>query len=567
MLSSFLAYSASEADDVSLRSPTEIMHPKAMSAFKASRLSFQRQMIRSIVAEKWRFERNHWELDSEGRGLAIYRIERQPQPLYFVIYSHKLRPEERTDRIIANIYEGEGFLCVGAPSAELIALHRTQFADFLRGRSAHNVIGWSRVNRSGRIFDKVVDALAEGHQPDVDLIDAAGYLVRNNGFWGNGRHGTATFRAYPNDKWLCTPYFGDLLPLYLWRLFSCDLVEHIAACRNPEAAVLHPQLRRFIGVGNASGLGMVPYVIRHPHRIHKWIKLRETAIGRIKAQPATAETQTALLNLIERACHYYATGVQVQNGIFMGSQQLAAELGRLQHHLAQQLPSAELWADLCRWTAERLDLETLELLHSLLIEAYPHITDPIAAQMLTAAPATADIKPQLTVEDLRDLIEANYAWALDIDMSHPSAHKHFWYLSQDNLEPRHGERGVDPGEAYETFVDIIRPIQELYLDLQQSTAATTIAAFLFAYPNHRATVERAFTTDGLTYGEVHGNIIDADFDPCHLIRFLLAMYGMEKTDPQSRLWVRGTFLQGAPTPDQVAAGIEGDWIFPTKPAL
>ena len=42
---------------------------------------------------------------------------------------------------------------------------------------------------------------------------------------------------------------------------------------------------------------------------------------------------------------------------------------------------------------------------------------------------------------------------------------------------------------------------------------------------------------------------------------------MEKLDPQSRLWVRGTFLQGAPLPEDIAAGNEGDWIYPLRPVL
>ena len=38
---------------------------------------------------------------------------------------------------------------------------------------------------------------------------------------------------------------------------------------------------------------------------------------------------------------------------------------------------------------------------------------------------------------------------------------------------------------------------------------------------------------------------------------------MEKLDPQSRLWVRGTFLQGArPWPRRSRPASEGDWIFP-----
>ena len=42
---------------------------------------------------------------------------------------------------------------------------------------------------------------------------------------------------------------------------------------------------------------------------------------------------------------------------------------------------------------------------------------------------------------------------------------------------------------------------------------------------------------------------------------------MEDFDPRSSLWVRGTFLQGAPIAEDLAAGVEGDWIYPLEPEL
>jgi hypothetical protein len=110
-------------------------------------------------------------------------------------------------------------------------------------------------------------------------------------------------------------------------------------------------------------------------------------------------------------------------------------------------------------------------------------------------------------------------------------------------------------------------VQELVRDLAAADAAQSIAAFLFAHPHHRNLVERVQTFGDLPYGEVRANVLSDDFEPCHLIRFLLTQYGMEKLDPQSRLWVRGTFLQGAPLAEDIEAGVEGDWIFPMPPRL
>ena len=46
---------------------------------------------------------------------------------------------------------------------------------------------------------------------------------------------------------------------------------------------LDPQIRRQLGVGNATGLGMAPCLINHPALIHSWINARETALARIRS--------------------------------------------------------------------------------------------------------------------------------------------------------------------------------------------------------------------------------------------------------------------------------------------
>ena len=57
---------------------------------------------------------------------------------------------------------------------------------------------------------------------------------------------------------------------------------------------------------------------------------------------------------------------------------------------------------------------------------------------------TLNLTPIATASLVRD-----YRWALDIDLSGEGARKHFWYISHDNLEPRHGLRGqVRRSSAY-----------------------------------------------------------------------------------------------------------------------
>jgi len=560
-----------------LRPPEAVMTPEALSAFKASRLSFFRHVIGRMVRERWRIETVARALDARGRGTVVYRLENPGRPLHFVVFSDELPEARRTDRIIENHYDGEAFLCFGEVTEARIQAQRGQFADFLTGRADIESLGWTRVNRSTRVFEAVVAALAAGRQPDPELLAGAGYLVRNNGFWGNGRHGSASFQAFPPGAFLAAPYHADLLTLFLWRHFSHDLVEHMARARNPSgAAVLAPEVKRFIGVGNASGLGLVPFVIRHPLRVDHWVRARETAIARLMAVPARASDPEVarLAALLDRAVAYYASGVQVRAGIFQGSAGQVADLERLRAALAEFRGRGTIageaaerpWAALAAWAEGHLHREGLELLHSLLIEVYPERIGDLEGDIPQIVDDATDVDPAMRVGDLHALVRRDYDWALAIDLSAPEARRHFWYLSEDNLEPRHGLRSVDPGEEFETFVDVVGEVQALAEALACFDPASPVAAFLFAHPEHRQTVERVQATRHAPYGEVRTNVLAADFEPCHLIRFLLTQYGMEKLDPQSRLWVRGTFLQGAPVAEDLAAGHEPDWLFPLPPA-
>ena len=544
-----------------LRDPATVMTPEGLSAYKSSRLSFLRLLIARLARERWQILRSRWDMDSEGRGLAVYRILGPEEDFSFVVFSDNLPEERRTDRIIENHYDGEAFLCLGEPSEAQIAAQKAQFADFLTGRADSRTVGWTRVNRSSRIFNAVVEALANGGQPDDSLIASAGYLVRNNGFWGNGRHGSTIFPAYAGKGLLGLPYHADLLTLYLWRHFSVELAEHIARVRNPDAAALEPRLKKFLGVGNASGLGLVPFVLRHPARVHHWVSLRERAYAEARARQPSIEERAALVSLLDRAIAYYASGLQVKGGIFQSSDDLVADLKELRDAAAKHQEN-EPWSQLTDWAQGNVGREALELLHASLIEIHRDIADALAPEVLSAVSNESLPQPAQSIGALHAVLRDRYAWALAIDLEAPDARRHFWYLSRDNLEPRLGERGRDLGEDFETYVDLVGDLQRLDEALAEFESDRNVAHLLLRHPELRLIVERVQTTQHLDYGEVRACVTDDAFEPCHLIRFTLTLYGMEKLDPQSRLWVRGTFLQGAPLPEDLARGEEGDWIFP-----
>jgi len=67
------------------------------------------------------------------------------------------------------------------------------------------------------------------------------------------------------------------------------------------------------------------------------------------------------------------------------------------------------------------------------------------------------------------------------------------------------------------------------------------------------------------YGETRGNALAGSYVPLHLQRFQLAVYGMDNFCPQSTDWVRVTLFGGAPRVDDVARGVDDDWLFLPKP--
>ena len=69
-----------------------------------------------------------------------------------------------------------------------------------------------------------------------------------------------------------------------------DQLDHIAQCRAPDKAVrLKPELKRALGIGNATGLGMAPFVVSHPELFHEWFNARETALARVRALDSVSQ--------------------------------------------------------------------------------------------------------------------------------------------------------------------------------------------------------------------------------------------------------------------------------------
>jgi hypothetical protein len=549
------------------------MDPERFGAARPTRHSFSRSLIRYIVRHRWQVERAVWLLDAEGRGEAIYTVRTHERPLHFVVFSDVIPEGERTDRVIANAWDVTAVLCEGDLNPQRLENMRREVPRQEGGRADPGSLVWTRGNRSSRFFDHVVGRLADGRQPDPDVMSDSAYVLRSTAFYANGKFGTTPFQGLGPGHPLKVSYRAQMLAAWLFREFSYDLVEHCARALNPKACPLEGEWRRFLGLGNATGLGMIAFFVNHPKVINAWCMVRELALANATAAivgPEDPEVER-LLELLGRCSRFFRERDALFTEPFKPCGELAAQLDAAQPIVEEFAARGTMhgqkterpWGLLRQWAARKLDVEGQEMLHSLLIELYDDLDDVLEA-LLEVDERTAT-EPQMPVGKLRSILEHSYAWAFNFDFEAPEATHYFWYISANSEEPRKGVRGSDAGEEHEQPYDVARQVQRLHEDLKKVSDDAPIAVFLLSHPQHRGIVERVQFVHDLPYGEIRANYLAADFVPLYPQKFKLAMYGMENYSPKSLDWLRVTLLQGAPRADDVAAGIEGDWIFPPKP--
>jgi hypothetical protein len=560
-----------------LREPSDLMRPERLGALKQTRLSFVRLLIDRMVDEQWEIRINRMDLDEQGVGRVVYRVDAPEKRFSFGVFSRTSSEGENTDRIIATEWDLWAFLCEGDATPELMDDQFEQLPHVMEGRANTDILLWTRANRSARFFDHVVDSLAAGHQPDIEHLAQGGYLTRSSGYYGNGLNGTKMFQAVDSDHPLGFPYAAQMLGAYMLRVFGYDLAEQMARSRSADAVALDREIRRYMGTGNSSGVGIIMYVINHPRQINAWLRAREIALARVKATEPTADDLDWFSEVLDRAARWYEEDESDTGPYFLSKDTIARGLERIERKardLATERgvdddPAAagtageSLWVRLCAWAESELEIETQEVLHSLLLDVYPGACEGLEASLRTTE--RSDLTPDMSVSELRALVSSSYQWALDIDMSRPGARQFFWYRSIENEEPRLGIRGEHGYEEYSRPVDIAYQVQQLADDLWGWDGDDTVAAFLFEHPDHRYIVERAQHVGELPYAEIRGNPVDADFVPLYFISCLKSFWGISKTHPKSMGWVRGTFFQGAPTREEIAAGKGGYWVHPPTP--
>ncbi|MEM6617775.1 MAG: hypothetical protein AAF631_00555 [Pseudomonadota bacterium] len=529
-----------------------------MGSSHPHRLSFLRILLRRAGAERWRFSTPIWDINAGGVGHAVLCAQTPERTYSLVAFAHDLPDAARSDRVIATAWDATFALFDGVPDAEDIARLAANVPLQEAGRVSERELTLSRANRSVRLWEHVVEALAAGRQPDAARIDEVGYLMRTTAVYGSGKFGAQDRAAIAARPECAAPFQVEMLTVYLIRAFVADLVEHMARARSPGAVPLERSLRQRLGIGNSTGLGMAPFVINHPALIDRWVTARETALARVRAlEGFSATDQAAFGALVTRAAGAVdrwqsAHPVQVEK-ISALKQDIAALQGFLG---AGPIVS---WDAIAAWAEEHLSLEGQEWTVALLLELQGPLVDDLADSMACDEDAPVDGGQALGAL-ARELAET-YAFCETADWDDPPETARIWYTSQEKLEPRLGERHEEPLGAYEQPLQPARDAARLVAALTAAgTPDATVAEFLARHPEHRHTVRRAQLAARHDYAEVRDNTIHAQMLPIDLLRFKLAFFGARAFDPRSDRWVRITLFDGAPYPGDLTPETADRWL-------
>ncbi|MEH6457145.1 MAG: hypothetical protein V7749_12515, partial [Cocleimonas sp.] len=364
-----------------MRPAEQVMKLERLGSSHQTRLSFMRTLLRRFKSENWSFDRPVWTINDNGEGHAVYSACGPRHTYSLIAFAHDLDPELRSDRVIATAWDATFCLFDGVPTAKDIERLSKNVPYQEAGRITDSELCLSRANRSVRLFQYVLDKLAEGEQPDLEQIQSVGYLYRTTAVYGSGKFGAAD-RFLIEDRELASgPFRLEMLSVYLIRAFSLDLVEYMAAVKGgSKATTIKPDLRKRFGIGNSTGLGMAPFIVNHPCLFNNWISAREQAYARVRAETSmTPQIKEQFLTLLKRArlnVDVWHSSHELQQEKIIS---LKADLEKLDGHVnsTNVLDQIDPWNNLFHWVEGNLSLEGQEHFLSLMIEPYGDLVDDL----------------------------------------------------------------------------------------------------------------------------------------------------------------------------------------------
>jgi hypothetical protein len=537
-------------NEVPLREPKIVMKLDRMGSMFPTRMSFMRTLLRQLSEKRAVINRAVWEIDEDGFGHAVYTIHIDDRLYSLVAFTNYLNPEERTDRVIAEAWDSSYVLYDGVPDTKDIARLNENVPLQEVGRFTTKELVLSRANKSLRLFSHVVEALRKGDQPDKKMVKDIGYLMRTTAVYGNGKFGIADRDKLIDRDILSGPFMAEMLTVWLIRGFTHDLVEHLGGSK------LDRNIKSYLGVGNATGLGMAPFLVSHPELLSNWMMVRETGLTRVRVlQSLTQKQLLRIAQLADRVVihlnEWEVTDQQYQKRI----NSLRIEWKKICENLEFLVVKDQPIDSIVKFS-EQFSLDCQELVVAFVLEPFGDLIDSLTCCMTSGEPMP--LNPKMSIKELKVLIAEKFSWAIGFDFSLRSETAQFWYVSEDKLEPRLGLRYEEQGGELESPLDIARQVKLLRQDLTDNFE--NVGEFLRQFPIHRSVLRRIQIMDSYPYSEIQDNMISQNCRPIDMLRCKLAYFGAAKFDPKSDRWVRVTLAQGAPLFNELDG--RDDWWLP-----
>ena len=543
----------------------EIMTLEKMGSRYPSRLSFSRSMLRRLLFDNWKISKSKFDLDENGYGTAIYEIKINNNIYSLVCFSQHLDSADRSDRVIAEKWDTAYSLINGRLDDQELNRLKKNVPLQESGRNSPKELILSRANKSVRLFEYVVKCLSNGKQPDINEINKVGYLLRTTAVYGSGKFGLSDFANTKAVTDFNQPFRAEMLAVYIIREFSVQLVEHVAKKQNPNNAVkLENNIKQHLGIGNSTGLGMAPFIVKHPKLINQWMKQYTQSLDNIINQKVDSEKLSAYFKLLKKALLYLKEVTTFDEYQITKNSNTVKDLEKFISHLnkfQKENVNDLQWIDLIKFTINHCNFDTQEIAKVQLLELYPEISEELAEDMSDVE--EMKINESQTLKQLNSIIEKDYEWALKVDFSDKNNDYLFWYISAAKLEPRLGERYNEEGSELEQHLGIAKMVQNLHTKMQKENLDKSVAEYLILNPELRGIIRRIQSLEQYPYAEVQDNILSKDTIPINMLRFKLSFFGANRYDPKSDRWLRVSFFSGAPFLSNLNAENVDSWGFAT----
>ena len=544
---------------------SDIMTLDKMGSRYPSRLSFSRSMLRRLFFDNWKISKSKFDLDDNGYGTVVYEITINKNIYSLVCFSQHLDNADRSDRVIAEKWDTAYSLINGKLDEKELNRLRKNVPLQESGRNSSKELILSRANKSVRLFEYVADCLSKGLQPDINEINKVGYLLRTTAVYGSGKFGLSDFTNTKEVTDFNQPFRAEMLSVYIIREFSVELVEHVAKKQNPAKAVkLENKIKQHLGIGNSTGLGMAPFIIKHPKLINKWMSQYTESLNKIINKNVDSKKITTYLKLLEKALLYLKEVTTFDEYQITKNTKTVEDLNNYINRI-KNLQSNALkdltWMDIIKFSTNECNYDTQEIARVQLLELYPEISEKLAEDMSDVE--EMKINESQTLKELNSLIEKDYQWALEVDFSQKNNDYLFWYISAAKLEPRLGERYNEEGSELEQNLGVAKMVQTLHSIIQKENFNLSVAEYLVLNPEFRGIIRRIQSLEQYPFAEVQDNILSKETIPINMLRFKLSFFGANRYDPKSDRWLRVSFFSGAPFLSNLNEQNVDSWGFAT----